>query len=222
MQSYEKLVGLPLFTGMGKGELEDVVAHTKMNFVKLSPGKTIVSGNDKCDKLIILTNGSIKCVTSSFDRGFSVVEILNAPWNIEPNRLFGLKQRFFSSFYTVTESSFIFIDKKEVINMCQQFPIFLFNYLNSISRITQITGDNIWKPRGNSTEEVITNFLLYHCIWPAGKKTYNIIMKRLMKETRCTRRSVSKTLKEMRDKGLISLERGKIQINQFELLLSKG
>ena len=57
LQLYSQLLSLPLFQGLGKADLEEVVTHTKLGFHKFETGKIIVYENDVCNRLHFLLNG---------------------------------------------------------------------------------------------------------------------------------------------------------------------
>ena len=106
LKIYDKLLQFPLFQGMSYAELMQVVAHTKMGFVKMTAGQRIVREGDVCNPLYFLINGTMKAETGSDGHSYSVEEDISAPYMIQPERLFGMYQRYSSSFKTVTPCHF--------------------------------------------------------------------------------------------------------------------
>ena len=98
MEIYDQLLRFSLFQGMSHADLMEVVTHTKLGFMKLQQGKHLVKEGDSCTHLTFLTHGSLQCETLSDDGGCRVVETVKAPYIVQPDRLFGLSQRYSSTF----------------------------------------------------------------------------------------------------------------------------
>ena len=58
-----------------------------------------------------------------------------------------------------------------------------------------------------------------HCIYPAGPKTFYILMNRLADEVGDSRLDVSRSLNDMQRRGVLILHRGRIEIPSLELLI---
>ena len=114
MEIYDRLLQFPLFQGMSHNELMQVVAHTKIGFTKSAAGKRIVREGDTCTHLFFLISGTLTAETTADDGSYTVVEQLSAPYILQPERLFGIQQRYTSSFTAATPCHFITIDKQEV------------------------------------------------------------------------------------------------------------
>ena len=65
----------------------------------------------------------------------------------------------------------------------------------------------------------MVRFLIAHCSYPAGSKTFFILMERLAQELNDSRLNVSRVLNQLQHDGLIELHRGRIIIPQLERLL---
>ncbi|MDE5948020.1 MAG: cyclic nucleotide-binding domain-containing protein, partial [Prevotella sp.] len=117
LQLYDKLLQFTLFQGISHGDLMQMVAHTKFGFLKFPPGKRIFRNGDRCDRLYFLINGCLRAETVSDDGTYSFTEEIEAPYVIQPERLFGIEQRFQGTMRTLTDVNFITIDKKEVANL---------------------------------------------------------------------------------------------------------
>ena len=89
-QLYSKLLTLPLFQGLGKADLGDVVAHTKFDFHKYEPEETIIDENENCNHLMFLLNGIAEVVTIAADHCYQIIEDISSPGILQPERLFGL------------------------------------------------------------------------------------------------------------------------------------
>lgn len=220
LQLYDKLLQFPIFQGMSRGDLMQIVTRTKFDFVKISAGKRILKEGDQCDQLYFLVNGKLKMETPSDDHSYTFVEDIGAPGIIQPECLFGLTQRFHSNVHTFTAVNLIVIDKKEIVSLTESFLVFRLNMLNLFATNTQKLLHKPWMRCPHDLRERITRFVLDHSIRPAGRKTIYIYMERLAEEMNDSRLNVSRALNSMQADGLIELGRGRITIPALERLIN--
>lgn len=219
MEIYDRLLQFSLFQGMSHAELIEVVTHTKFGFSKLAANKRIVKAGDACDRFILLTHGTVHCETVSDDHQCRVVETINAPFTIQPEVLFGLSQRFTSTFTSRSACNFISIDKQEVLLLLETQLVFRLNLLNIMATDAQRLNHRSWRSAPRSLTERLTRFFFSRCLYPAGSKTFYILMKHLADEMNDSRLDVSHALNTMQDKQLLTLHRGRIEIPSLERLL---
>ena len=219
LKIYDKLLQFPLFQGMSHNELMQVVTHTKMGFVKWAAGKSIVSEGDSCTNLYFLINGSLEAETMADDHSYYVREQLSAPYILQPERLFGIRQRYTSSFRAETPCHFITIDKQEVLLLLETQLVFRINLLNLLATEIQRLGHHPWQSATQTLRAALIRFFIQHTLRPAGAKTFHILMTRLGQEMRCTRQEISRELNQMQAESLLVLHRGRIEIPMLERLL---
>lgn len=219
MVLYDKLLQFTLFQGMSHADLMEVVGHTKFNFSKQPVGQRIVKEGDICNNLIFLTTGSLSVETVSDDHTCRVCEVVNAPYVIQPEQLFGLTQRYTSTFKTCDDCSLITIDKQEVLLLLETQLVFRLNMLNSLAADSQRLRHRAWRSAPQSLRNRITRFFFSRCLYPAGPKTFYILMTQLAAELNDSRLDISRALNEMEDDGLLTLHRGRIEIPMLERLL---
>ena len=219
MVLYDKLLQFTLFQGMSHADLMEVVGHTKFNFSKQPVGQRIVKEGDICNHLIFLTTGALSVETVSDDHTCRVCEVVNAPYVIQPEQLFGLTQRYTSTFKTCDDCSLITIDKQEVLLLLETQLVFRLNMLNSLAADSQRLRHRAWRSAPQSLRNRITRFFFSRCLYPAGPKTFYILMTQLAAELNDSRLDISRALNEMEDDGLLTLHRGRIEIPMLERLL---
>ena len=219
LKIYDKLLQFTLFQGMSHADLMEVVGHTKFGFSKQPEGQRIVKDGDYCDHLIFLTTGSLAVDTVSDDHNCRVSEVVNAPYAIQPEQLFGLTQRYTSNFKTLSECSFITIDKQEVMLLLETQLVFRLNMLNSLAADSQRLRHRAWRSAPLSLRDRITRFFFSRCLYPAGPKTFYILMTQLAAELNDSRLDISRALNAMQAEELLTLHRGRIQIPMLERLL---
>ena len=219
LQIYEKLLLFPLFQGMSRDDLELVAGHTRFGFSKMNSGSIVVAEGDDCRQLYFLINGSLRVETASDDRGYMVVEQLEAPVILQPEVIFGYTQRYTHTYISQTDTNFIIVGKDEVLRLSEDFLVFRLNLLNMFATQTQKTARLLWQHVPDSLENRIVRFFAQHCLYPAGPKVFHILMNRLASELNDSRLNVSRALNALQHEGKIVLRRGRVEIPLMERLL---
>ena len=219
LQIFDKLLQFPLFQGMSRDDLELVAGHTRFGFSKVQQGKIVVKEGAACTRLCFLINGTIRVESRSDDRSYRVVEQMLAPYILQPEAIFGYNQRYTQTIVALTDTSFITIDKEEVVRLSEDFLVFRLNLLNIFATQSQKLSHQSWRQCPSSLRERIIRFLVQHCVYPAGPKTFHILMNQLADELNDSRLNVSRALNQMQHDGLLSLYRGRIEIDSLERLL---
>ena len=219
LQIYDKLLQFPLFQGMSRDDLEIVAGHTRFGFQKVAAGRQVISVGDACSNLYFLINGTLRIETFGDEHRYTVVEQMSAPYILQQEGIFGYYQRYTHNFYAITDVNFLTLDKEEVVRLSEDFLVFRLNLMNHFATQTQKQMRQAWSRPPQSLEARVIRFLSQHSTYPAGHKVFNILMTRLAEEVNDSRLNVSRVLNEMQHKGLVTLSRGKIEIQQLERLL---
>ncbi|MCD8290727.1 MAG: Crp/Fnr family transcriptional regulator [Prevotella sp.] len=217
---HERLLELPLFQGMSRNDLELVISNTKFRYLTIQKGKAIVNEGEMCDRFFFLMEGEISSTKCADDNGYCVIEKLNAPDILQPERIFGLIQRYTRTFKTVTECNFICLGKREMLTLSDSYQIFRLNLLNIISTRSQRLTNIPWHTQAKSIRQKIVRFIEERCLRPAGEKTVSIKMERLGHEIGESRLNVSRELNAMHEEGIIELRRSEIHVPALEKLIS--
>ena len=91
--------------------------------------------------------------------------------------------------------------------------------LNMLAADTHRMRHRAWQSAPKTLRERIVRFFFSRCVYPAGAKTFYILMKQMGNELNDSRLDISKALNEMEKDGLLSLHRGRIEIPMLERLL---
>ena len=219
LQIYDRLLQFPLFQGMSRDDLEIVAGHTRFGFQKVTAGRQIIHAGDPCTHLYFLINGTLKIETFSDDSRYSVVEQMSSPYILQQESIFGYYQRYTHNFYALTDANFLTLDKEEVVRLSEDFLVFRLNLMNHLATQSQKLIQMQWRRSPLSLRERIVRFFFQHTLYPAGPKTFHILMERLAEEVNDSRLNVSRALNRMQESGVIELHRGRIEIPQLERLL---
>ena len=219
LQIYDRLLQFPLFQGMSRDDLEIVAGHTRFGFQKVTAGRQIIHAGDPCTHLYFLINGTLKIETYSDDSRYSVTEQMSSPYILQQESVFGYYQRYTHNFYALTDANFLTLDKEEVVRLSEDFLVFRLNLMNHLATQSQKLIQMQWRRSPQSLRERIVRFFFQHTLYPAGPKTFHILMERLAEEVNDSRLNVSRALNRMQEAGVLELHRGRIEIPQLERLL---
>ena len=219
LQIYDQLLKFALFQGLSRDNLAQVAGQTKFGFLKVAAGQVVVSEDDACTQLYFMLSGLLRADTRSDDRSYSVVEQLQAPFILQPEAVFGYNQRYTHTFRAQADCSFITISKDEVLRLSEEFLVFRLNLLNLYATQSQKLLRQPWRHRPDTLADRIVRFLSQHCIYPAGPKTFYILMTQLADELGDSRLDISRALNQLQRDGLLHLHRGRIEVPHMEHLL---
>ena len=76
---YEKLMELPLFQGVSRDKLSELIEKTPFHFVKYNAGEQVVSVNEECTHIRFVISGDVRIDLSSANRRVVVSETLSGP-----------------------------------------------------------------------------------------------------------------------------------------------
>ena len=219
LNMYDTLLQLPLFQGMGRDDLAQVVGHTRFEFFRHHSKEMVASEGDRCLAMLFLIKGEVEASTTADDKRMVMGEKMSAPDIIQPERLFGLTQRYTMTFEVASEQCDILsLSKGEVNRLLGEFEIFRTNFINIISAQTQRLAHMPWRTPPRSIREKIARFFINHCRYPAGEKTCRITMQTLANEIGESRLNVSRELHRLEKENLIQLTRERICIPHLENL----
>lgn len=215
---HERMLELPLFQGMSRSDLADIISTLSFRSLTFAKDKTIVSEGDTCQSLCFHLSGTISTTCRADDGGYSIEERFTAPGIIQPERIFGMTQRYSRTVTAVTPCTFIRIDKSEVLQLAEGYEIFRINLLNMVCTQSQRLNHQPLRTKPHDIRSKITRFITDRCLRPAGEKTVRIKMQRLADEIGESRLNVSRALNGLHSQGIIALRRSEIHVRAIENL----
>ena len=215
---YENLLNLPYFQGLSKEEITKIHDKVAFDLINYNSGDTINTHSESCNKFSILIKGKIACI-QSYNNEYSLYEILQAPYAIEPHSLFGGDTKYKKDYIAEDSCSILTFDKKYLFSELFKYDIFTINLLNIISNKAQQTSALLWKCPFTSIEGRIAQFVQQRCESGKGMKKLSIKMEQLATALCETRLNISKALNALSDKGVVELHRKEIVIPSLEKLI---
>ena len=215
---FHSLLQLPLFLGMGRSELADIEQDVQIGDTHARRGTILASENEACTALVLVARGTVMASTRSDDHSYQIDETLQAPLLIQPEHIFGIKQRYTSTFYAQTYCEVIRLEKPMVLRLMELSMTFRLNLMNIIATQSQRNSRRVWHQMSEDIEKRIIRFIKDRCIYPAGQKQLRTKMTVLARELGCSRLEVSEALHRLEGKQLLIVRRTIIEIPMLQLL----
>ncbi len=140
---YEILMDLPLFQGVSRDKLSELIEKTPFHFLKYSDKEEIVSLDDNCTHIKFVISGKVLMELPCRKLRVKVSQVLAGPNVIGHDYLFGRKTVYPYSVSSYGECGILQISKPDFINILQSDNIFLYNILNMLSRNSQNNIDEL-------------------------------------------------------------------------------
>lgn len=217
---FETLMDLPLFQGVSREKLSELIEKTPFHFLKFTDGQTIASAGDTCTHIRFIISGEAVIETPARSLRVTVGETLTAPAVIGPEYLFGLNTCYPFSVTAKGTCGVLQITKADYINILHSDKVFLFNVLNILSRNAQHGTANLLAVSSGSIAERLAFVVL--SLTHHGATDIHIFYKQ---KDLCTlisaqRSTLVAAIAKMQDEGLLTLSPGEIIIPDRRKLLS--
>ncbi len=157
---FELLMNLPLFRGVSRSRIAEVVGSAKFHFLKYPKGETVVRAGEECTHLAFVISGSVRSEISNSSKRFSVSQTLKAPSAIAPDFLFGRTTRYPGTVVALTDCSILKISKVDYIRILNADQVFMFNFLNTLSVNAQKALDGILALTSGGLDERIAFWII--------------------------------------------------------------
>ncbi len=185
-------------------------------------GKVVVNQGDLVDSLYILILGSVKTEMFTEDGNVVNIENIKAPRPLAPAFLFSDKNRFPVTVTALEETEVIKIPKEEIIRLMQTNPNFMQNYLMHNSNRTQFLSNRLQLLSIKTIKGKLAHFILEHTrtVNETIELEYN--QSELADYFGVARPSLARSISEMEEDGLISVQRKTytiLNINKLKELL---
>ena len=135
---YDVLLQLPIFQGVSRNKISELIEKMKFHFLKYPDGEKIVTSGEECNHLKFLISGEIRSELITQNEKMRITELIQAVGTV------GIMQ----------------IEKASVIQMLQEEPIFLINLLNILSRRSQKALESFTALSSNDLKERLAFWVL--------------------------------------------------------------
>ncbi|MFI3240762.1 MAG: Crp/Fnr family transcriptional regulator [Bacteroidales bacterium] len=216
---YEIMMNLPLFKGVSREKISELIEKNRFHFLKYASDEQIVATGDVCNHIRFIISGDARIELSNFNHKLMLSEVISAPNVIGADYLFGMNTRYpFDVYASGGSCGILQIEKADYINILYSDKVFLFNILNSLSRNCQKYTEGLLSLSSGSVAERLS-FLILSLTQRGGK---DICMKFKQKDL-CTllsvqRNSLVNALNDLNSRGIIEFTTSEIKVNSRELL----
>ncbi len=157
---YDVLLQLPIFQGVSRNKISELIEKMKFHFLKYPDGEKIVTSGEECNHLKFLISGEIRSELITQNEKMRISEKIQAPNVLAPEHLFGRDTYFPANLYASGTVGIMQIEKASVVQMLQEEPIFLINLLNILSRKSQKALESFTALSSNDLKERLAFWVL--------------------------------------------------------------
>lgn len=217
---FDVLLELPLFKGVSREKIADIVGKAKFHFLKYPAETEFIQRGDTCQHIKFILSGKVHIVIENYDGRFSVSQTIEGPDVILPDFLFGRATAYPCNAKTLETSSILQIEKSDFLKIMELDRVVLLNYLNILSMNAQKAVDGVLALSMGSIESRIA-FWIISLTQPTGKDIALSCRQRTLSSVFGVQRStLVAALDNMKKAGLLDYEPGLIRILDRRGLLS--
>lgn len=214
------LVNNPLFRGITPerlfADLEEISFHTR----SYKKGEILAQQGAVCNRLVILTKGSVRGEMIDYSGRLIKVEDIAAPRGIAPLFLFGEENRYPVEVTANEPTEVIELPKSSVLSLFRKNEQFLENYMNLSANYARTLSDKLFFMSFKTIRQKLASYLLR--LYKQQQQTH-ITLDRSQQELSdyfgVSRPSLARELAHMQEDGLLIADRKHITILQKEQLV---
>ena len=214
------LVNNPLFRGITLerlfADLEEISFHTR----SYKKGEILAQQGAVCNRLVILTKGSVRGEMIDYSGRLIKVEDIAAPRAIAPLFLFGEENRYPVEVTANEPTEVIELPKSSVLSLFRKNEQFLENYMNLSANYARTLSDKLFFMSFKTIRQKLASYLLR--LYKQQQQTH-ITLDRSQQELSdyfgVSRQSLARELAHMQEDGLLIADRKHITILQKEELV---
>ena len=214
------LVNNPLFRGITPerlfADLEEISFHTR----SYKKGEILAQQGAVCNRLVILTKGSVRGEMIDYSGRLIKVEDIAAPRAIAPLFLFGEENRYPVEVTANEPTEVIELPKSSVLRLFRKNEQFLENYMNLSANYARTLSDKLFFMSFKTIRQKLASYLLR--LYKQQQQTH-ITLDRSQQELSdyfgVCRPSLARELAHMQEDGLLIADRKHITILQKEQLV---
>ena len=196
--------------------LEEISFHTH----SYRKGEILARQGDVCNRLVILTKGSVRGEMIDYSGRLIKIEDIAAPRALAPLFLFGEENRFPVEVTANEPTEVIEIPKASVLELFRRNEQFLENYMNLSANYARTLSDKLFFMSFKTIRQKIASYLLRLY---KQQQQLQITLDRSQQELSdyfgVSRPSLARELSHMQEDGMIIADRKQITILQKEWLI---
>ncbi len=207
-----------LFSGLSPDELEQLLSSVQTQERIFEKGDILAMQDEVCNRLIILTKGSVTAEMNAPSGKVIKVEDIFAPQTPAVLFLFGNKNKFPVQIMARENTETLIVYKDSILKMLSLNQKLLKNYLDISANYASVLAEKLYIMSFRTIRQKLAMYILKLA---ADKSVAKLDKSQdaLAEYFGVSRPSLSRELKNMQDDGLISANRRQIQVLDREKLL---
>jgi CRP-like cAMP-binding protein len=205
--------------GLTMDELDALFLRVKHQIKQFRAGEQLAMAGDDVDKAILLMQGRLQGEMVDFSGNSLKIEELDPPQMVAAAFLYGSQSKFPVFLSAKSDGRMLVIQKKEFTGMLSMEPRVMVNYINIVSGKAQFLSGKITFLSLKTIREKIAYFLLQRM--KSGKQN-QIIVKQTQTNLAdlfgVTRPSLTRTILEMENQGILTWSRESVLIQDMNKL----
>ncbi len=214
----EQLLPNPLFRNVSAGELRKDFEGLTYKVKNYTKGEILAHQGDVCNKLIILTKGSVRGEMIDESGRIVKIEDIASPRALAPLFLFGAANRFPVEVTANENTEAIIIPKESVIKLFARNEAFLENYMNMSANYAQTLSEKLFFMSFKTIRQKLASYFLRLSATQGSQILLDRSQQELADYFGISRPSLAREVSHMQDDGLIKADRKQITILNKEKL----
>ncbi len=214
----EQLLSNPLFRNVSAGELRKDFEGLTYKVKNYTKGEILAHQGDVCNKLIILTKGSVRGEMIDESGRIVKIEDIASPRALAPLFLFGAANRFPVEVTANENTEVIIIPKESVIKLFARNEAFLENYMNMSANYAQTLSEKLFFMSFKTIRQKLASYFLRLSATQGSQILLDRSQQELAAYFGISRPSLAREVSHMQDDGLIKADRKQITILNKEKL----
>jgi len=210
----------PVFRNTTPSRIEELMQKITWQTRRYSRGEMVAQADDPCNFLMIVVEGSVKGEMTDASGKVIKIEDIVSPRPIALAFIFGQQNRFPVNVTANEDTVILLIPKPDLISMLQSDKQVLHNMLDAISSRGQFLSQKIRTLSMKSLRDKVGHMLL-----DLSKEQGKVVMlpgsqSELADFFGVARPSLARTLGELADEGIITVDRRSITIHDINRLVT--
>ena len=202
----------PLFAGIAQEEVHRMLHGVHYQIKQFSTNDVIACHGDECNSLQIVVNGNVRGEMMDATGRVLKIEDIGAPRPLAIAFLFGQNNRYPVTITANENSTLLILPRESVIKLIQSSEVFLTNFMNVISNRAQFITDKLKSHSFQTLRAKLADYFLELDRSNSGAFYLTKTHEELGEMFGVTRPSLSRTLRELHNEGLISADGKRIDI----------
>ena len=214
------LINNPLFSGISAEVLSDTLKDVNYHTKVYRKGDILARQGDICNRLVILTKGSVRGEMIDDSGRLIKVEDITAPRAIAPLFLFGNENRYPVEVTANEATEVIEIPKTSVLMLFRKNERFLENYMNLSANYAHTLSDKLFFMSFKTIRQKLASYLLRLSGQQQSEQiTLDRSQQQLSDYFGVSRPSLARELAHMQEDRLITVDRKQITILRKQELI---